>query len=107
MIQTLFEITEGWTADLTAQLLDDGESFNAAGMAVEAVLKDNTRTAVTIACDWLDSAHSTVLLKPGQDTFQAVKGPYTIRFQVTSGASPDEVLYYPPAEAAQISVSQL
>ncbi len=98
----LFELTEGWTAQLLVQLLLNSATFDATGMLVEAVLRDRHGNRVTVPCIWQTEATSLVAIDPVAATFTEAKSPYTIRFKVTDVAS--EVAFFPPGDSAQISV---
>lgn len=100
---TLFAIAEGWTAPLDAQLLLDDAAFDATGMTVTSIVRDNDGRLIAVATDWTTIASSIVRLSPILGDFRAGKGPYTVRFKVVDGSG--QVAYFPPAEPDLITVA--
>jgi hypothetical protein len=103
MSEPLFEIVEGTTEPQDAQLKLGGLPFNAAGSAIDSIVKDKDGAAVTVPTSWLDATVSKVRLSPTGATFAAAKSPYTIRYKITA---PSGVDFFPPTGADIIKVNQ-
>jgi hypothetical protein len=104
-LQVLFEIAEGWTAPLNAQVLLRGAAFDSAGYTVTAIMRDHDGLEAPIAVAWSATLASTsvVTLTPIATTFKAALAPYTIHFKVVDGAG--AVVFFPPGDPAQITVA--
>lgn len=99
------EITEGWTEDLTAQLLIDAVAVpgGITGATLAFKLWDKDGAAITLGgtASIVDGAAATVKYVPGSGDFLASKSPYSARWQITSAG---KVSHFPQGRAARIVV---
>jgi len=86
--------TEGYTGDIIYQLLDNGLPFDATGMSIDIVLKDQAGLTVDVVGDvsWETAALSKPKYIPDPTDFVAARSPYTAHWKVTNGT---KVLFYP------------
>lgn len=101
----LTEIVEGWTGRLTFTLMTDGVAFVGTGFTITNLyITDARGRAIDTTGDfgWVSAAAGTVYYDPDAADFVAGNGPYTVRYEVTDGAS--KVVFFPNGQADQILV---
>ena len=100
------EITEGWTAPIDYQLLDDGVAVDHTGFTVALILKDAfggaPSTTSTGEVAYLTSTDAKVRYQPSSGDLRASRSPYTARFKVTDGAG--KIAFYPQGAAERWDV---
>jgi len=102
MAAPLFDITEGWTEPLVAQLLIADAVFDATGMTAASVITDRNGLPVTVPTSWDVAASSQIKLSPVGTELLARNSPYNVHFKVTDGSG--QVTYFPPGTPSTIAV---
>ena len=79
------EFTEGWTAPIEYDLLNDGASFDGSGMTPGIALMDKDGKSVPVAgsVEWAAASLSRIRFNPDANDLLAAKSPYTVHFRVT------------------------
>jgi len=101
----IFTINDGWTANLDAQLLVNGATFDFSGMSISSVVRTRIGRIVAVATQWIADTQGTVRLLPVNTDFAAEDSPYTIRFKVVDGAG--KVAYFPEGDPYTITVKPI
>lgn len=93
-------LVEGWTEPIRQQLLADGAPFDATGVTLELVLKDNAGNSVSTSgkTAWDTASTSIAKFTPGSSDLTAAGSPYTATWKLTSGS---QVAFYPAPASDQ------
>lgn len=101
-LTVLIDITEGWTADIVAQLTINDAVFDGTGMTVTSVVKDREGKVIAVTTAWDVVASSQAKLSPDATHFIAANQPYSVHFKVVDVAG--KIAYFPQGQPSQIRV---
>lgn len=98
------EYTEGFTAPIQYDLLNDNATFNATGMTPGLILKDCNGNVITVTgtVSWANQLASRIEFVPGTGDFKAALSPYTLHWTVTD--SNGKIATYPQGEPILIDI---